>query len=359
MVMDLRKKRKCAIVAILAVLISNNIEVGRKSRSYYNTIPKMINWFESVVPQMPESRYKYFFRMSRTQYMSLETNIYNTYHPFLFKGLVSIPKRIHLVLYYLGHNDEMQEMSDRFALATGCIFKYIKEMVVVLAGMFETFVQWPTESHKRTIMNGFSQEGGINNYVNITGVGEYRAAYTTRKLSYAVNLTVVSGHTKKICYAIVGCPGSYNDSRVFTYTPFSNEDQDLLQNKELLFGDSGYTLTNRMIIPCTNPTPQQMAFNYLHSRMRVIVENCFGLLKGKWKIVGTTIRFKKMIQKVVDIIKACMVLHNICLGETIPELDVAAHQIEMQGAGQPSSRHNSSNTITGIQSREDLRIAGV
>ncbi len=67
--------------------------------------------------------------------------------------------------------------------------------------------------------------GGLDNcigaiygtHVYIEGVGEYRAAYTTRKLSYAMNLTVVSNNNKLIRFAIVGAPGSYNDARVFSY----------------------------------------------------------------------------------------------------------------------------------------------
>ena len=353
--------------ALVAILAARNIKPKRKARSFYNNIPKMIDWFELIVPQLPPSNYKYFFRISRDQYQVLKDKILNINHIYLSKGLVPISKRIHLVLYFLGHNAEVMEMSDRFNLGVGTVQKYTTQMVEVLSAMFTHEIKWPNQNCKSQIIAGFRRMGGINNcvgaidgtHINIQGVGEYRAAYTTRKLSYAINLTVISDCSKRICYAIVGAPGSYNDSRVFSYTPFAEDENTYLVNDEVLFGDSGYTLTDTMIMPYSNPNEQQMSFNYLHSKMRVIVENCFGLLKGKWKILGTTIRFKKLIKKVVDITRACMVLHNICIGEDIPDLDLAAHQIALQGSGElreSNQRSNARLNRSGMERREDMRI---
>ena len=320
------------------IFIDINNKPPRKPRSYYNAIPKMENWIESVVPLLPPTRYQYFFRMSRAQYKEVEKKIIKSNHLNLRKGCLSISKRIHLVLYFLGHNAEVLGMSDRFNMAVGAVFKYIEQMIKLLSSMFESNIIWPNQEVKQSIIAGFKKMGGINNcvgandgtHINIQGVGEYRAAYTTRKLSYAINLTVISDCTKRICYGIVGEPGSYNDSRVFGYKPFAEDQNTYVVDDEVFFGDSGYTLSNKMIIPYANPSQQQMSFNHLHSKMRVIVENCFGLLKGKWKILGTTIRFKKTIKKVVDITRACMVLHNLCISEELPELDLAAHQIAAQ-----------------------------
>lgn len=341
-----------------------NIKKKRSPRAYYNEIPKMQQWFEEVVPQLPNERYKYFFRMTREQYEVVKTNILSSEDKNLCKGELSLDKRIHLTLYYLGHNAEIVEMSDRFNMSVGSVFKYINQMTTIIADLFQKTVRWATNEEKEVIKNGFRSMGGLDNcigaidgsHINIAGVGEYRTAYTTRKLCYAMNITVVSDHRKCIRFAIVGAPGSYNDTRVFNYAPFATEDGDFFNGLDVLFGDSAYTLTNRMIVPYGNPNAQEMQFNYLHSKMRVIVENCFGLLKGKWKIMGTTIRYKKDITKASQISKACIVLHNLCLTETVPGLDVAANIIEAQGTGDDRGNRFASSTRGGIERREDMRI---
>lgn len=54
----------------------------------------------------------------------------------------------------------------------------------------------------------------------------------------------------------------------------------------------------------------QKTFNYRQSRARMVIENAFGRLKGRWRVL-----LKKMevsIDIAPIIISACCVLHNLC-----------------------------------------------
>lgn len=70
-----------------------------------------------------------------------------------------------------------------------------------------------------------------------------------------------------------------------------------------------------MIVPFKNYgnlTQTQIDFNYIHSATRIVIENAFSLLKGRFRRLH---HFTEQIRLtlVVKIITAACVLHNICI----------------------------------------------
>nr|CAI5848937.1 unnamed protein product [Callosobruchus analis] len=62
-----------------------------------------------------------------------------------------------------------------------------------------------------------------------------------------------------------------------------------------------------------NLTVQQKVFNYRLSRARQTIENSFGVLVARWRILKTTINAKA--ENIYHVSKAVVVLHNYCLTE--------------------------------------------
>ena len=56
-----------------------------------------------------------------------------------------------------------------------------------------------------------------------------------------------------------------------------------------------------------NLTPEECSFNIKHNTARVVVENAFGRLKGRFRSIG-----KRLDLKVGNVIAMCCVLHNYC-----------------------------------------------
>ena len=57
-------------------------------------------------------------------------------------------------------------------------------------------------------------------------------------------------------------------------------------------------------------TATQKRYNYRQSRARMVVENAFGRLKGRWRVLLK--RLDNRLDPVPHIIMTCATLHNIC-----------------------------------------------
>lgn len=81
-----------------------------------------------------------------------------------------------------------------------------------------------------------------------------------------------------------------------------------------ILGDSAYKCTNYVLTPYRDNghlSRVQKNYNYKHSATRVYIEQCFGLLKGRFRILKhVNIYNTEFIPKLII---ACCVLHNICI----------------------------------------------
>eukprot|EP00834_Sanchytrium_tribonematis_P008766 NODE_1170_length_1910_cov_0.589729.p3 type:complete len:110 gc:universal NODE_1170_length_1910_cov_0.589729:840-1169(+) len=68
---------------IIKYLHSKQQKPKRQPRTHYHPIVKIRDWFEVNVPQLSESRYKYFFRMTKSHYEYFKQTILNSGSPYL------------------------------------------------------------------------------------------------------------------------------------------------------------------------------------------------------------------------------------------------------------------------------------
>ena len=81
-----------------------------------------------------------------------------------------------------------------------------------------------------------------------------------------------------------------------------------------LLGDSGYSLKKWLMTPFGTPISAcEKKFNLLHRKTRRVIEQAFGVLKSRWRILDHTGgSLCCSPAKVSKIAITCCVLHNIC-----------------------------------------------
>nr|XP_027120492.1 uncharacterized protein LOC113737458 [Coffea arabica] len=121
-------------------------------------------------------------------------------------------------------------------------------------------------------------------------------------------------------YVLPGWEGSAHDGRVLRNAISRPNGLRVPQGCYYLV-DAGYCNADGFLAPYRGqryhlnefngyrPQRPEEYFNMKHSKARNIIERCFGLLKGRWKILASPSFFP--IQTQVRIIMACCLLHNL------------------------------------------------
>nr|XP_047138140.1 putative nuclease HARBI1 [Hydra vulgaris] len=107
-------------------------------------------------------------------------------------------------------------------------------------------------------------------------------------------------------------PEDYINCKDFLTSNFSRS----IVGKEispLILGDSAYSLEEWLMKPYSdrgNLSREEKSFNFSLSRSRVVVENAFGRLKGRFQCISK--RIDTSVENTVKIVSACCILHNFC-----------------------------------------------
>lgn len=152
------------------------------------------------------------------------------------------------------------------------------------------------------------------------------SAFQNYKNTKSIVLLAMVDASYNFRYIDVGCNGRVSDGGVFLnsslYKAIHGEDNmlNLPEDKPLpgrnkcvpyvIIGDGAFALAEHLMkpFPFRNMTVEQRIYNYRLSRARRVVENSYGILANRFRVLLTTIKVDK--DKVRKIVKACVVLHN-------------------------------------------------
>lgn len=154
--------------------------------------------------------------------------------------------------------------------------------------------------------------------IEIKAPKDVQADYIDRNNRHSITLLAVCDNNKKFTFIDAGFSGSAHDSRVYRCstlgrTIMSQPRQLLPSASHHIIGDSGFQLSTYLLTPYKDYgalTHTQRKYNTKHSQTRVVIENAFGWLKGRFR------RLKYIdaeVEKAKQIVQACCVLHNISL----------------------------------------------
>ena len=162
--------------------------------------------------------------------------------------------------------------------------------------------------------------------------------YFNYKKSFSVNLMAVVDAHYRFLYVTVGAQGSANDAAVFGESQFSEAISkpsnplsiptarclpDQVSITPMMFvADEAYPLRPYLMKPFSSRgmSASERIFNYRLSRARRVVENAFGILVNRFRILRGNMQLQP--DSVCDVVLACCALHNFLrhkVGERQPE----------------------------------------
>ena len=151
--------------------------------------------------------------------------------------------------------------------------------------------------------------------------------YYSRKGFYALNMLIVCDYMARVTYYQVGWPGSVHDNRVWRTCKMGRRSSDYFLPHEYLLTDSAFT-PSQHIVPAFKSTRGQpipsnnLNFNTLLAKPRIKSEHCISLLKGRFpwlRNIRIRIRGRKDLRRIVEHVRACVVLHNAFVGAPYEE----------------------------------------
>lgn len=338
--------------------------------------PRNQFWFESLLQgDFVEDWWKENFRISRRTF----EYIVRVVGPDLAKRdtrlrqSIPVNKRVAVALWRLATGDTYRSTGLQFGIGRCTAMLITHDFCEALAKRATEFIKFPeTEQEVLQSIGLFTNKSPFPHVVGAVDgshialktvpVNE-RIEYFNRKQDYSIVIQGVADASFRFLDVSTGYPGSIHDARILRLSKLQREiDQGTWLNGPskiigssevgpLLVGDSAYPLSVWLMKPFKQTptlTESQLRFNRALSQARVVIEQAFGILKGRWRCLYKPLEEKT--SRVPTTIMACCVLHNICIDVGDPSaIDPVEDDDEMD---QSSCNGDEQSDARGI--REDI-----
>ena len=202
--------------------------------------------------------------------------------------------------------------------------------------MYDKFValtknqaEWETELKNFIENYQFPCVGGWDG-LHVYVCSKLKSCFSFEK-KYTVSNLALIGYNKRILYAAVGALGSIRDARILKNTQLYQQilEGDAIPKLNICLEGAG-TVPMVTIGDCAFPrhswllksykedtrNPRQKYLNKKLCSARVVTENAYGMLKGRWRILYKQTECR--IYNLKYVIMSCIMLHNLCISVNDP-----------------------------------------
>ncbi|KAI8115356.1 Protein ANTAGONIST OF LIKE HETEROCHROMATIN PROTEIN 1 [Lucilia cuprina] len=325
-----------AVDEVLDELVENLFLVMECRRGFFNTVPKSVIWRDDILTTLDENRFRQMLRVERKQFLMLCDLIRND--PEFTKAHSSkqftVELQLAIVLFHLGSSGEsasIKKIATIFGVGDGgTILTITKRIFKAFLRLQSEYIYWPDESERNQIvLDTFDELPFCIGYIDGTEIKlaespvEDHTSYFSRNHVYSIKAQVVCDYKRKIRHIVVGHPGSWHDARIYRNSSLFKQKEQYFTSQQWIAGDSAYPLSGLLITPYRSNSRQldknaQIAFNLRHSKYRVRVEHCFGILKerfGSLKQLRMRLANKNSHKLCCDWFLVCCILHNILIDD--------------------------------------------
>lgn len=232
--------------------------------------------------------------------------------------------RIAVAIYVLKSGCDASVAGDVFKIGRSTVVSMLHEFCkAVNQTLFHEMIQFPTSRDaKISAAKDFCERwqfpdtiGALDGtHIPILAPAVDPNDYFNYKKYHSLVILALVNANCEFTYVNVGRPGGVNDATIFHGCQLKqlicneNEMEDMH-----IIADGAFPLLKGLMKPYLITAQMSEAktnFNARLSRARVIVEDAFGRLKGRWRIL--TKRADYNVPNLIEILKTCLILHNIC-----------------------------------------------
>lgn len=163
-----------------------------------------------------------------------------------------------------------------------------------------------------------------------TPAHKIKSTYVNRHDIPSITLQGICDGRKRFIDTFTGIPSKIHDARVLKLSDICDELPRICEDgKYHILGDGAYPIREWLIIPFKdygNLSAKEKQFNKMLSATRVLIENAFGLLKGRFRqLIEVDLR---TVDKISKFIISCCVLHNLCIDNNDADIDIVIENNE-------------------------------
>lgn len=327
-----QRKERLLIVTVLGLVLCTSF---MRERSLW-VKERSSDWWERIVSSFTQQEWVENFRMSQETFSHLCSLLrpYVSRQDTRMRKAVSVEKRVAITLWRLATNGDYRSIGHLFGVSKRSVCIIVKEVCsAIVETLLHLYVRIPSGDEVEEVVNGFETKWGFpqcagavdGTHIPIVAPDEYPTDYYNRKGFHSIIMQAVADYRYRFIDICIGWPGRVHDARVFANsTLYTKGEHGLLLPTRpriingvevplLLLGDPAYPLLPWLLKPFSDNgrlSEEQVSFNYRLSRARMVIENAFGRLKGRWRCLLK--RNDMSINHMPDCIASCVVLHNIC-----------------------------------------------
>jgi hypothetical protein len=233
--------------------------------------------------------------------------------------------------------------------------RYVNEVGKAVNEKLKVYLSWPAKHIQRQDTGRFEEWCGIPGVVGaIDGChivlncpAEGKANYYNYKGSHSMLLIAVCDFDLRFINVSHGYTGRYNDVQAVKYSALYDHfeekythgmhDNHKMIPGGMILGDAAfpskpwlmtpYKYMDRLNVTSTE-YDQKFIYNFRHSSGRMVIEQAFGLLKGKWAILSNN-RYHRHMDEFQVTLNACILLHNFLLTHQSKHYLGTPQQLEM------------------------------
>ena len=276
------------------------------------------------------------FRMTPSRFQELLSVVRHKIEHFSNRSSISPAERLAVTLRFLSSGDSQQTISTSYRMGKSTVHYIIKETCEALWDeLHGTYLKAPSASDWCKIRDDFWRLWNFPNccgaldgkHIRIQAPSNSGSNFFNYKGYFSIVLLALCDANYCISVLDLGSTGRESDAGIFgrskLYEMLENGSLGLpgdtnLQNSEtklpnFIVGDEAFPMKSYLMrpYPGKNLTHEEKVFNYRLSRARRVIENTFGIMSARWRLLLRSISAKE--ENILHFVRAICVLHNFLM----------------------------------------------